>query len=622
MSAGEMVVTPWGDSDKLRERRLTPGPGTSATAVAENQRHRLYGAMVASVGRQGYGAVRVADLSEISGVSSRSFYNLFPGGKEECFLVVLEHILDATLATLSSAGKDERDWELRLRDIYARFAEIVAAQPTTSTVVLTEAYAAGPPAAKVLDHAVSSFERLSAQRLKESPERGGLPEAMVYAQIGALQELTRTRLRRKDAEALVSLAPELAAFVAGFRRPPRPLKLATRTPSYEPESVVAHDDAERAIRGFIMAVAEHSYAGATIHEIARLGAMSPTTFYANFRDKREALLAAIDSSMAQLEALALAAYRRSPGWATGVRAAIGSVLSFLASRPSTANLLLVEVYSGGSDALRVRTHGVRELGRVLGEEGPSDHKVPRIAPEVIAGGIAALARRQLLRKGAETLPSLAPVCTYMALFPYIGAEEACRAANGDGRARPGPVDGAAASVPRAGHTKRAVNSILGRRSATAEMLAEELGLPLEKIVEYLTELEQDGAIEPVTARADGSPRDWIAKKRFRLIDGDEWEALTFPERRRTADEAMEHIASEIDRAIKRKVLCLRLNEHYTFTPIEVDREGWIELTEIHRAAFEATEVVKRESEKRLRESDGETIAGRTVQLLFEVPKDD
>ena len=65
-------------------------------------------------------------------------------------------------------------------------------------------------------------------------------------------------------------------------------------------------------------------AAATIHQIARLGSMSPNTFYANFRDKREALLAAIDSSMAQMQAVALAAYRRNVGWAAGVSMAFGS----------------------------------------------------------------------------------------------------------------------------------------------------------------------------------------------------------------------------------------------------------------------------------------------------------
>ena len=68
-----MVVTPWGDSDSLRERRLPPGPGRPREGVLANQRERLFGAMVASVSERGYRATAVNDLVEISGVSSRTF---------------------------------------------------------------------------------------------------------------------------------------------------------------------------------------------------------------------------------------------------------------------------------------------------------------------------------------------------------------------------------------------------------------------------------------------------------------------------------------------------------------------------------------------------------------------
>src|SRR5690349_19967798 len=86
---GKMVATPWGDSETLRDRRLRPGPGASAEAVAENQRQRLFGALVACMTDRGYEDTRVADLVELSGVSSRSFYDLFPN-KEACFVAAFE----------------------------------------------------------------------------------------------------------------------------------------------------------------------------------------------------------------------------------------------------------------------------------------------------------------------------------------------------------------------------------------------------------------------------------------------------------------------------------------------------------------------------------------------------
>ena len=106
-SAAGMVATPWGESDSLRERRLRPGPGTPREEVERNQRERLYGAMVASLARKGYEATTVADLTELSGVSSRTFYDLFTD-KQACFLATLEAMIEAAIAYAASVESDRR----------------------------------------------------------------------------------------------------------------------------------------------------------------------------------------------------------------------------------------------------------------------------------------------------------------------------------------------------------------------------------------------------------------------------------------------------------------------------------------------------------------------------------
>lgn len=575
--------------------------------------------MVASVAELGYEGTRVADISEISGVSSRSFYNLFPGGKEECFLAVLEQILDGAVEELSRAGKDETDWERRLRLTYVRFAEIVAAQPAAASLLLTEAYAAGPLATESVDRVTGAFERLSRRRLQESPERAGLPVDLLSAQVGALQELARTRLRGGEASALMALIPELVDLVASYRPPPRQLRLSTRRSSFEPSGIISSDEAERAIQGFILAVAEHGYAGATIHEIARHSGMSPNTFYANFRDKRAALLAAIDSSTAQLQALAMAAYRRSPGWASGVRAMIGSALNFLASRPATANILLIEVYAGGSEALQIRAHGIRELTRVISEKARDSPQVPSIAPEVFAGGIVALARRQLLRKGAESLPRLGPVATYITLAPFLGPEEACAVANGDGRARTAAEEMPARTETSFSHSKWIVHGMLGSGWVTADQIAEEIGATEESVIADLESLEKDGLVERISPLEKGEPTEWINTRMHRLVDGDDWAGLTPEERQQFILNATRRAMSQIKR-LESESLGRRLDEQYTSLHLELDEEGWSELGTIQRIAFDATQKVQKESARRLRKSEKPMVSGFCIQLLFEAPR--
>src|SRR4051794_24973161 len=214
-----MVATPWGPSESLRDRRLRPGPGVPREQVVANQRERLFGAMVASVAERGYEATRVSDLVEISGVSSRTFYDLFPD-KKACFLATLEAMIQAAVAfAAQSAGEGvgerapggvvlpeepeagEGSWEERARRGFDSFAQMVTIQPAAARLALVDAYAAGPEAMVPLEQAVAGFEWLTRQVLEQSPERADMPAEMISAHIGAQQEIARMRLLQgKEAE--------------------------------------------------------------------------------------------------------------------------------------------------------------------------------------------------------------------------------------------------------------------------------------------------------------------------------------------------------------------------------------------------------------------------------------
>jgi AcrR family transcriptional regulator len=616
-----MVETPWGDSGSLRQRRLSPGPGTSPEEVAKNQRERLYAAMVAAVSEQGYEATRVADLTEISGVSSRSFYDLFPN-KEACFAAMLEEILGTTAMLLMNAGEGELDWEERVGRTFGTFVGLVTAQPAMARIVLGDAYAAGPAAREPLERAVQAFEKLSRTRLAESAERAAMPDAMIGALIGTLQEVARARLYGDDVSALTAIAPELVDLMSSYQPPPEPLRLATRIPTFGPESTDGHDDAERALRAFAIVVAERGYSGATIHEIARRGSMSPTTFYANFRDKHDALLAAIDSGMAQLLAAAQIAFSRGSDWGARVRAAIGSMLNFLASRPALASLLTVEVYAGGAEALRLRGRAAQPLGTILAEGRTAAPHAPPIAPEAIGAGIATLVRRCLLEDGPESLPGLAPVCTYIALYPYLGAEAACAAANGDGRrARDGDRT-PPGEPPLDKRIQWTLLSLVAHQMATTtEILADTLGTPAEEIASYLRQLEEEGLIEEAEGE-DDKPGEWVASKRYRLLDGDEWAAMSMVERDEAAADAVRQMSADIDAALATGTMNRRLDMHLSRLLMTVDEQGWLELVAIHRDALEASQAVRIESLKRLRETKAPVLHLTSIQGLFEMPSFD
>src|SRR6185312_1671373 len=158
-----MVLTPWGYSGTLKERKLRPGPGVPREEVVANQRERLFGAMVTSVCQRGYEATTLSDLVEISGVSSRTFYDLFPD-KQACFLATLEAIIEAAIAyAAQSAGEagGKEAWEDRAHQGFQAFAAMIVAQPAAARLALVDVYAAGSEALPPIERAVAGFEGLT-----------------------------------------------------------------------------------------------------------------------------------------------------------------------------------------------------------------------------------------------------------------------------------------------------------------------------------------------------------------------------------------------------------------------------------------------------------------------------
>jgi AcrR family transcriptional regulator len=437
-----MVITPWGDAEKLRERRLRPGPGVPRDEVERNQRERLFGAMVATLVEKGYEATTLKDLARISGVSSRSFYNHW-SDKRECFVAALQAMIELAIEYAAEVGIDAssppasasgEDWEAAARQGFDSFAVMAAAQPAAARMALIESYAAGPEALALIEAAMAGFEAMAKQTLEASPERAGMPDELIAAHIGASREVVSARLRQGKEAELPELLDGMWELIRAYRPPPEPLVLAGRIPGPVEESLEAHDNAERVIRAFAIEVAERGYAATTIDDVLGRAKMSATTLYRDFGGKEDVLVGAIDSAGAQMYAAALPALERAPDWPRGMRAAHGAVLSFLASRPALARLVIVEVYAAGPEAVERRAEALAPW-RALVERGfELAPQTPRIAPELIGGGLSTLAYRMIREKGPAELPRLAPIFTYIALSPFVGAEVACEVAN-EGRRR-------------------------------------------------------------------------------------------------------------------------------------------------------------------------------------------
>jgi AcrR family transcriptional regulator len=405
---------------------MRPGRGMPREEAERNHRERLFAALVACVVEKGYEGTRVADLVELSGISRSAFYRQF-ADKQECFLAAAEELIQPTLAVMEHAERASTG-EARMREAVEAFLRLIVSQPAAARMCFVEIYAAGPEAVALIDRTVDTFEKFATAQFEQIPGRKGLPPQMVRAMIGGLQKVVHKRLYRDEPEALIDLAPEICDWWLSYPPPPGPLETAKRRRSKRPlafEQRQAHDKPpERVLRALAATVSEKGYPSATVAEVVDRAATSQRTFYENFANKEEALLAALDTGSARMLAKTLPAFRRAQDWQHAVRMAYEEMLSFGFEEPEYSRLGAVEMYAAGKRALESRDTIMEGLEALLAPGYELAPETPPIAAEAIGGAIYALVYDHVKARGPESLPDLVPMATYMTLAPFLGAEEA------------------------------------------------------------------------------------------------------------------------------------------------------------------------------------------------------
>lgn len=427
VSKARPVPTPWGDSDRLSERRLPPGPGSRRDRRRRNQRERLLAATVAVIADKGYDAARVADILAAAGVSRATFYDNF-ANKQECVTTTIGELLDLLAPRLLRGAHGESPEE-RLRGALDALARTVVAQPAAARLCYVEAYAAGDAALRRVEGVRERIEQLVADALRaeRSPEISG---ELVRAIVAGLHKVFHTRVRLGTEQELVALVPELVAWAVSYRVPPDRLRRPRKVP---PQISVTRswprDQRGRMLAAVAEIVADNGYPALTIGEIASRAGVSLTTFYQEFSTKEEAFLASLDHCALRLFDTMASVFGSSPDWPYAIALASHAFFGFMVHDPSAAWLGGRDVWRMGRSAQEVRQQAQDRFAPMLEEGFRRYPDTPRIASEAIAGSVDWLLYDGLLRLGASRLYELAPTAAFLGLGPFMGAREACRIAN-------------------------------------------------------------------------------------------------------------------------------------------------------------------------------------------------
>jgi AcrR family transcriptional regulator len=151
----------------------------------------------------------VADLTRRAGVSTATFYKLFPG-KLECALEAHRELLERLLEEVDRACAAMVGWEAKVRASLHTVLTLLAADSPTARLLTVEILALGPAGAERNDAAVEAF----ASRLRAGREPSGdpsLPNAD-WALVASISMLAGKRVMAGEAASLPQLEDELVAM--------------------------------------------------------------------------------------------------------------------------------------------------------------------------------------------------------------------------------------------------------------------------------------------------------------------------------------------------------------------------------------------------------------------------
>lgn len=124
-----------------------------------------------------------------------------------------------------------------------------------------------------------------------------------------------------------------------------------------PADVVARNQRERLVAAMAEACAEKGYAGTSVADVAKRAGVSSVTFYRQFADKRDCMLAAHQELLGRLlEAV------------DGGDDPLRALLSLLAGDPPSARLLTVDILAAGPPGVERHSEMVEALAKRLGAD--------------------------------------------------------------------------------------------------------------------------------------------------------------------------------------------------------------------------------------------------------------
>jgi len=172
-----------------------------------------------------------------------------------------------------------------------------------------------------------------------------------------------------------------------------------------PPELVARNQRERLIAAMAEVCAESGYGSTSVTDVARHAGVSTASFYRQFKDKRECMLASFEELFGRLLGGVEGTCEAEEESAGKAQAGVRAAASLLVGDPPTARLLTVEIAAVGTEGVRLQHDAIEQLASRL-----RDAREPGAGPPVqvpsaewiaVAAMVALVGRRVAEGKSAQ-----------------------------------------------------------------------------------------------------------------------------------------------------------------------------------------------------------------------------
>jgi AcrR family transcriptional regulator/DNA-binding MarR family transcriptional regulator len=281
---------------------------------------------------------------------------------------------------------------------------------------------------------------------------------------------------------------------------------------------VSNIQRQRLLTAVAEVTAERGAGNVTVAHIVARSGVSRRTFYEQFSDREDCLLAALDQAIARASEAVLPAYAQETRWRERIRAGLTALLAFFDEEPALAKLCIVESLGAGPQALKRRTRVIQALIHAV-DEGREQTRTgktpPPLTAEGIVGAVLAVIHARLLAPNAKSLSALTPDLMSAIVHPYLGlqaAEKELHRATPQTktktRTRTDPLDGLDMRLTY--RTGRVLIAIAGSPQASNRQVAAAAGIADQgQISKLLTRLQNLGLIDNRgRGQLKGAPNAW------------------------------------------------------------------------------------------------------------------